>query len=99
MRDQRIVGRYYLMAIDLSDNTRVCFRPENGPVCAGEGMPDSAVFKAGGDQRYVVVARHPYDRFVDRSVTEYYYIIRAPDDRRAGQTVGPLDQATFEAEA
>lgn len=100
MRDQRIVGRYYLVAIDLSANTRVCFRPENA-FCAGEGLPDATVFSAGGDARYVVVARHPADenyRF-DRSVTEYYYIIREPDDRRVGRVVGPLNPEEFEAEA
>ena len=99
MRDQRVVGRYYLVAIDDSDNTRVCFRPDNA-FCAGERLPDAAVFAAGGDERYVVVARHPYEvpGPLDRSVTEYYYIIREPNDRMPGETVGPLDEAEFRTE-
>lgn len=98
LRDQRIVGRYYLVAIDLSESSRVCFRPDNA-YCVGEGLPDATVFAAGGDVRHVVVARHPADaRYqFDRNVTEYYYIIREPNDRRVGRVVGPLDQEEFDA--
>jgi hypothetical protein len=100
MRDQQIVGRYYLVAIDLSENTKVCFPPDDA-FCVGEGLPGPAVFAAGGDDRYVVAARHPNVRSgtIDRTVTEYYYVIREPNDRRQGQVVGPLDEAEFRAEA
>lgn len=99
--DRQIVGRYRLVAIDISEGMSVCWRPENA-FCVGDGLPGPAVFKAGGDDRYVVFARHPWTSGpLDRSVVEYYYIRRSPNEARGqhGEVLGPLDRAAFEQEA
>ena len=101
LHDRQIVGRYRLVAIDISEGMSVCMRPDNA-FCVGDGLPGPTVFVAGGDERYVVFARHPWTSGpLDRSVVEYYYIRRSPNESqgRPGEVVGPLDRAAFEREA
>jgi hypothetical protein len=97
--DRQIIGPYYLVAIDESTNMQLCLRKEAW--CEGDGLPAAAIFAAGGDDRYVVIADHPHRPpddlgSVDRSVVEYYYIERARDDRLHGMVTGPLTQPDFE---
>jgi hypothetical protein len=99
--DRQIVGRYRLVAIDLTEGMSVCMRPENA-FCVGDGLPGPTVFKAGGDARYVVFARHPWSSGpLDRGVVEYYYIRRSSNEVQGqpGEVVGPMDRATFERES
>jgi hypothetical protein len=58
----------------------------------------------GYDAKYIVAARHPHsfgDASLDKSKTEYFYIIRSKDGPYVdpGQTVrGPLNASQFERE-
>jgi hypothetical protein len=61
------------------------------------------VFQAGWNAKYIVVARHPR-RWPDRpnrSITEFYYIVRQPDERDAARpvpVVGPLSEVEYQEE-
>jgi hypothetical protein len=64
----------------------------------------ATIFQAGVNARYVVVARHPLHRWTevhDRSVTEYYYVVRSPneaDPRTQLTVVGPMDKLQYDRE-
>jgi hypothetical protein len=100
-RDDRVVGPYRLVAPDMRSHTVLCFTPEGDDdgVCVLDGLPGPVAFAAGGDGKYVVLARHPDGR---KAVTEYYYVIRTPDERRGlrkENIVGPLDKAAFDRDS
>ena len=106
--DEHVAGPYRLIATDESSLTTldIC----NDDVCAGDGLPDPTVFAAGADAKYVVFAQHPASKprgsgvdavgsADDRSVTNYYYIIRVPDEARGirkSNLIGPMDKKAFD---
>ena len=98
--DERLAGPYRLVATDVREQMMVCVDIGGGD-CVGDGLPGPTIFAAGADARYLVMARHPSTDIgrPDRSVTEYYYVVRGPDepprDLRA-HVVGPLSRAEFE---
>lgn len=103
VHDQELVGPYKLVAVDSREQMVVCRALEGGN-CAGDGLPGPTVFAAGGDDRYLVIARHPTDfaEPVNKAITEYYYAERSANEgeQRSRPTVhGPLDKAQFDAEA
>ena len=71
----------------------------------GDGLPEATIVQAGVNAKYVVVARHPRHRWTEpavRSVTEYYYVVRSPDEAypRARLTVvGPMDKLQYDRES
>lgn len=95
-----IAGPYRLAEVDAAEDTSLCYRLPSGD-CVGRVA--ETVFAAGSDQTYVVAARHPH-RFgdsLDRSKTEYYYIIRALDGPRkdpSDAVRGPFDSQAFARE-
>ena len=95
----RLDGPYELSAVDTREDMslRIC---REG--CAGDGLPGPTVYAAGFNARYVAFARHPRtDRGVNRAITEYYYIIRTPNEARGvtPKTLkGPFTQARFDEE-
>jgi hypothetical protein len=98
-----VVGPFYLLYIDLPEQTAL-YRCPDGPNgrlgCAVDGLPDATVFAAGGDDRYVVVARHPQS---DKGVTQYFYFHRVPQERSGWgnnpeKIVGPLTEGEFNAD-
>jgi hypothetical protein len=61
------------------------------------------VFQAGANSQYIVFARHPSPRngIPDRSVTEFYYILRQADERNALRPVlvmGPFNELEYQRE-
>ena len=53
----------------------------------------ATVFAAGFDSNYIVAARHPNN---NRSITEYFYVIRALDGREGSDGVrGPFESDVF----
>jgi hypothetical protein len=101
-----VAGPFYLMWIDISEETAL-YRCPDGPDgrlgCAVDGLPNSTVFAAGADSRYVVAARHPRNNNVtDKSVTQYFYFARTKAERSGWgpdpeKIIGPLTQPEFEA--
>jgi hypothetical protein len=71
--------------------------------CVGDGLPDATVFQAGWSSKYIVIARHPriWPRQADRSITEFYYIVRQPnemDPRTRVSAIGPLNEFEYQRE-
>jgi hypothetical protein len=93
-----VVGPYRLGEVDIPEDTSLCYRLPSGD-CV-ERIKETA-FAAGYDETYVVAARHPHrfeDASLDRSRTEYYYIVRALDGPLkdpAAAVRGPFDEAAF----
>lgn len=94
-----IDGPYHWKSTDIDWDTMICYDVGEGG-CVGR--VDEAVFAVGFDRDYIVAARHPHrfdERSLDRSKTEYYYIVRAKDGPKADPSaavVGPLDKAAFD---
>ena len=97
----RIDGPYRLEITDIPEDAIVCYELAGGD-CVGR-VPET-VFAVGFNRNYVVAARHPHqftDATLDRSPTEYFYIVRSLDgpltDPR--QSVrGPFDESAFRRE-
>jgi hypothetical protein len=60
--------------------------------CSGDGLPGPTVFQAGANSQYIVLARHPSPRNgrPNRSITEFYYILRQADERNALKSVSVM---------
>jgi len=100
VHDEQLDRSYRLVAVDTSDDMIVC-RRFTGADCVGDELPGPTVFAAGANPNYVVIARHPRgEQGTDKSVTEYYYVKRPPEDvpLRAENVVGPLTLAAFQAD-
>ncbi len=91
-RDITIDGPYHLIVGDEEEQTSVCYDTPGG--CIGR-IPDT-VYAVGADGTYVVAARHPQS---NRSVTEFYYVIRASDTPTVDTSAavrGPFDAQAFD---
>jgi len=105
VRDVPLDGPYRLVAVDIDEDMALCRSVGTKGNCVGDGLPDATIFQAGVNARYVVVARHPRHRWTeapDRSVTEYYYVVRSPDeaDPHTPLTiVGPMDKLQYDRES
>src|SRR5579872_299306 len=100
VHDEVLVGPYRLVAVDVSEDMSLC--RSYGESRVGDGLPGPTVFQAGADPRYIVVARHPRrgDR-ADRSITEFYYIVRQADESNAVKPVtvkGPFNEREYQEE-
>ena len=101
VHQEQLAGPYELWATDTMEDMILCRSIGDG--CVGDGLPGDTIFAAGADERFIVLARHPreWPDAPDRTVTEYYYLIRSPDDAERGpygRVRGPFDEARFEAE-
>ena len=108
--DETLVGPYRLVAIDDMRFMSIVWEIPGGGM-VGDGLPGPTVFAAGFDHRYLVAAVHPpvckpfepncHDAGMRRDVTEFWYVIRQPDEREHlpyKGIKGPFDEATFDAE-
>jgi hypothetical protein len=97
----RIDGPYSLEITDAPEDATVCYELDGGD-CSGR--IEETVFAVGFNADYLVAARHPHrfeERSLDRSRTEYYYIIRSQDGPRRDPSAsvrGPFSEAMFERE-
>ncbi len=106
--DETLVGPYRLVAVDDMASMSIMWEiPGGGRV--GDGLPGPTVFAAGFDDRYLVAAVHPpvckplqadcHDFGMRRDVTEYWYVIRQPDEREHlpyKGIRGPFEKAHFQ---
>jgi len=93
--DELIAGPYRLIAVDLDEQMSVSYALHNGNAV---GRINEMVFSAGANKEYIVAQRHPKG---DRTITEYYYIIRALDSEYADPSKsvrGPFTKQEFESE-
>jgi hypothetical protein len=98
-----LTGPYRLVAIDIPEDMALCRSVGTKGDCVGDGLPDATVFQAGANADFVVVARHPrrWPQVANRSVTEFYYVIRSPDEADLAKpvtVVGPMDKLEFDRE-
>jgi hypothetical protein len=100
---EHVAGPYVLWATDTMEDMILC-RSIEGSACVGDGLPGATIFAAGADERFIVLARHPseWPDPPNRQVTEYYYIIRQPDETERGpygHVRGPFDADQFGTES
>jgi hypothetical protein len=93
-----VAGPFYLDTIKGPDV--YLFRCPDGPEygCEGTGLPEPSIVKAGGNEKYVVVAQA--DR-PDSGPLRYFYFARVPQERSGWggnpeKVVGPLTKAEFD---
>ena len=95
--DEVLDGPYRLVAVDVREDMALCRSISTRGDCSGDGLPGPTVFQAGANSQYIVLARHPSRRneAPDRSITEFYYILRQADERNAPKSVsviGPFSE-------
>jgi hypothetical protein len=104
--DEVLDGPYRLVAVDIDEDMSLCRSVDMSDMrgnCAGDGLPDATVFQAGWSPKYIVVARHPRiePQPANRSITEFYYIVRQPnemDPRTRISPIGPLNEIEYQRE-
>jgi hypothetical protein len=110
IHNEMLTGPYRLHAIDTMESMAILWEiPRGGLV--GDGLPGPTVFQAGFDERYLVAAVHPqycgpFDtgctrHGMNREVTEYWYVIRSPDESERlpyDGIKGPFTAQQFAAE-
>ena len=102
--EERLSGPWRLVAVDTIGQLNLVWCSSDGSTCAGDRLPDLAVYAAGSNERFVIVAGHPStDRFggFNRSVSEFFYITRSQeeDTRLDPKAVkGPFDVSLYETE-
>lgn len=108
--DETLDGPYRLHAIDTRETMAILWEIPGGGL-VGDGLPGPTVFAAGQDEKYLVAGVHPQfckpfeegctRHGMNRQVTEYWYVVRQPDERErlpyAG-IKGPFDARAFAAE-
>ncbi|RIX27389.1 hypothetical protein [Sphingomonas edaphi] len=100
-QSSRIDGPYLLDITDIPEDAMVCYELPKGDCI---GRIEQTVFTVGSNEDYIVAARHPHkfeDTTLDRSRTEYFYLIRALDGPLVDPDVtvrGPFSRADFERE-
>lgn len=76
-------------------------RSLEGGDCAGDGLGGDTVFAAGANDRFITLAIHPrtWPQPSGSSRTDFYYLIRSPDEAadggRGATLKGPFDERTF----
>lgn len=103
VRDVPLVGPYRLVAVDIPEDMALCRSVGSKGDCVGDGLPGPTVFQAGANADFVVIARHPrrWPEPADRSVSEFYYIVRSSaeaDIVRPVAVVGPMDKQEYDRE-
>ena len=101
--DEVLDGPYRLVAVDIREDMMLCRSIGTTGDCSGDGLPGPTVFQAGANSQYIVLARHPSrgNEAADRSVTEFYYILRQADERNALKPVsvkGPFNELEYQQE-
>ena len=94
--DERIDGPYHLNAVDVEDQMSVSYSLPGGDSI---GRISSTVFAVGKNKDFLVAKRHPNG---DRTITEFYYLIRANDSAYAEPTKsvrGPFTEKEFKEAA
>lgn len=71
--DEHLDGPYRLVAVDINEQMTLSYDLGNGSTV---GRVGETVFSVGWNSTYVVTKRHPNG---DKSVLEYYYIVRLDD--------------------
>jgi hypothetical protein len=103
VRDEVLDGPYRLVAVDVPDDMMLCRSIGKEGDCLGDGLPGPTVFQAGSNSQYIVLARHPRQGHEgpNRSVTEFYYILRQANEWDAVKPVsviGPLNELDYQQE-
>ena len=101
--DEVLDGPYRLVAVDIRADMSLCRSIGADGGCSGDGLPGPTVFQAGANSQYIVLARHPSPRNgkPDRSITEFYYIVRQADERDVRKRVpvmGPFNEFEYQQE-
>lgn len=102
-QNTHVVGPFYLSYFETRDEMAL-FRcpggPDNG--CAIDGLQDATVYAAGGDNKHVVVARHPRTNgSTKQDISEFFYFVRIKNEQHGWgsnpeRIVGPLTEKQFD---
>jgi hypothetical protein len=102
IHDERLVGRYRLVAVDDRADMSLCWSLDSGD-CVGDGLPGPTVFAAGFDDKYIVAAVHPH--LSQRGITQFFYVARDPANENKDSGLpyrgikGPFSQVEYAAES
>jgi hypothetical protein len=102
--DEKLDGPFHLVAVDELEQMSLCRALEDGS-CVGDGLGDETVFAAGYNDRFIALAIHPRKHWpgpADRTLTEYYYVVRTSSEKTDGGAgailKGPLSGPQFAKE-
>ena len=66
--EKKIVGKYYLVAVDVAEDMTICYKLENGDYL---GVVEETIFAVGFNEKYIIAKQHPGN---NKSVTNYFII-------------------------
>ena len=102
--DETLDGPFRIVAVDTYEDMALCRTVNHNSDCIGDGLAGGpTIFMVGWDANYIVAARHPRSRsenHANRSITEFYYIVRAASDvdaLKSVKQVGPLNHEELAA--
>ncbi|HET9058268.1 MAG TPA: hypothetical protein VFN30_15595 [Chitinophagaceae bacterium] len=68
VREELVVGRYYLVAVDVPQDLDLSYKLEDGSYI---GVVRETVFAVGFNDKYIIVKQHPFN---NRAITNYYIV-------------------------
>jgi hypothetical protein len=92
VHDEKIIGPYRLVAVDIDEQMSVCYELGSGGCI---NRIDETVFAVGADARFIVAKQHPAG---DRTITNYFILVIGHDSELADpkkSVVGPLSESAF----
>jgi hypothetical protein len=98
-----VAGPFYLTYFENPREMALFRCPGPGSGCAIDGLPGPTVYAAGADQKYIVVASHPFSNGqIKRSIVQYFYFARIKTERQGWgndpeHIIGPLSEQQFNA--
>ncbi len=95
--DEKLVGPYRLVAIDITEQMSVCYSAAAEESCIGR--IEETVFSVGWNAQYIVAKQHPSN---DKSVTNYFILDIAKDRMNSDPSesvTGPLSEVEFKMQS
>ncbi|MFC5537624.1 hypothetical protein ACFPQ1_25120, partial [Rhodocytophaga aerolata] len=97
--EKKLIGGYYLDAIDSEESMQLTYKYEDSGV--GEGIIGETIFDVGWNDKFIVVKQHPHQfgEPLNKGLTNYY-IVRVVHNTINYQTIknniiGPLNGEEF----
>ncbi|MDO1451904.1 hypothetical protein Q0590_36885 [Rhodocytophaga aerolata] len=96
--EKKLIGRYYLDAIDSEESMQLSYKDEDSGV--GEGIIGETVFEVGWNDKFIVVKQHPHEfgEPLNNQITNYYIVKVVHSNHYQtikNNIVGPLNREEF----
>lgn len=95
--NDKIVGNYYLEAVDTQQELTVCYRDPDETTSTL--LIDQTVFAVGHNDQYIIAKQHPskFGKSIDKKNTCYFILpVTTTPEAEIAKPIGPLTMAEFD---